>query len=66
MAVRVNVRLRINDDRGRRVEFEAQDASRVLHEPDLLDTESCSESPIDQVLPAGSSTLVPGLSLPIA
>ena len=66
MAVRVNVRLRINDDSGRGVEFGAPDAPRPPDEPDVLDAESRFEPRIDQVLPTGSSTLAPGLSLPVA
>ena len=66
MAVRVNVRLRINDESGRTVEFNAHDASSAPDEPDDLATEIRPEPPIDQILPAGSSTLAPGLSLPVA
>lgn len=66
MAVHVTVRLRINDGDGRRLEFETKDASRFADGPDALDAESRFEPPIDQVLPTGSSTIAPGLSLPIA
>jgi hypothetical protein len=66
MVVRVNVRLRIKDDYGPGLEFEAQDASQTVDDLASLDADGRSEPPIDQVLPTGSSTIAPGLSLPVA